>query len=529
MKKLLIVSSLICLLLQNSGHAQISWDFSPTQISTVGVDASDPQVVVDENGNVTSIWIENAVVQSSTLSGGSWSSIVSLSGSGASFPRLGIDSNGNVTATWLESGVVNTANLPFSGSWSAETALSSSGASTPQLSVDATGNVVAVWVRSGFIESATQLVGGSWGSVTVISSVGAEDKPQVYIGSSGTIFAVWHSVISGFDSIGSAQGSLTGSWQTAVNVALGTSTIHNDYPHVVVDSSGDGIACWYSYELGGSYTYTNVNVLSSSFTSGGSSWPQAVAIQGGARVGLFNPAIFFLRMSIDSSDEAIAGWITAYDGATFEADVNVMLSGTPWIGYANLPAQGPYVYQMDLSVTPIGEAFAAYMSFDGSDISIRVAESSIGLGYQAWSNPSTISQGNINAYPRTSSSYSASSSTLYAAAVWINYDGSNVNVQASTAQGPTVLPATDLAVVQSSNDFDVFTEYYNTLSWTPSVDPEGYAYVIYRNGGAIAVLYDIEQSQYIDHNVIQGGTVTYGIKTLNYEDLSSTLITVTLF
>ena len=79
---------------------QITWG-TPTQISTIGVNATSVKVVSDSNGNVTGAWIENgSVVTSSMPSGGSWSSLTTLTTVSASYSNLGVDGSGNVEALW---------------------------------------------------------------------------------------------------------------------------------------------------------------------------------------------------------------------------------------------------------------------------------------------------------------------------------------------------------------------------------------------------------------------------------------------
>jgi hypothetical protein len=84
-----------------------------------------------------------------------WTSPITISTPGvdASDPQIMIDTAGNVTAVWLESGVVSSATLPAGGSWSAETAISSTGASSLSAYVDSSGNAVAIWVREEFTAS----------------------------------------------------------------------------------------------------------------------------------------------------------------------------------------------------------------------------------------------------------------------------------------------------------------------------------------------------------------------------------------
>jgi len=507
--------------------SDISWFFPPTTISSSGVNATDPRVVMDGSGNATAAWVENGVIKASSQPvAGSWGAINTLSGaSGASLPKLGVDSSGNVTALWLENGVVNSATLPFGGSWSAATAISSTGSSSPQLSVDATGNAVAVWVRGGFIESSTKLSGGSWGAAAAISTGGSDDFPSVSIGAGGTVVAVWHGVSSGSDVIVSAKKtSVSGSWGTPLNLFSGTAAFKHNYPIVAVDSSGNATTLWYRYNLSGA-AYSNVIVLASILTSSGSAWSIPNQINQGG--GLRNPAGFITRIGYDANGDILALWGNSYDGALFAIETASISPGGTWSVGGNLALQNVYAYQGDFSINGSGNgAVSAYMYYDGSSIIIQSNETTLGgLIPSAWTMPLNLSQGADNAFPRVASTLSGS--TIHAVAVWLNNNGTNSVLQAVRGSRTVIAPPTNLSVTQNSHNLTVFTEYYNTLSWTASTDPSVVGYVIYRNGTVISNV-NASTTQFIDRNAPQAGTVagTYGVAARNSEFAQSQTVTV---
>ena len=71
-------------------------------------------------------------------------------------------------------------------------------------------------------------------------------------------------------------------------------------------------------------------------------------------------------------------------------------------------------------------------------------------------------------------------------------------------------PASNLTIVQNVNDFTIFNEYYNTLSWSASTDPDLQGYVIYRNGDIIAVV-SSAVLQWVDDNRNPSVSDTYGV------------------
>jgi len=499
----------------------ISWG-TPTVLSTGGVDGSDPRIVVDGSGNLTAVWVESGLVKASFFpNGGNWGTTATLSNASASAPKLGVDSSGNVTALWLESGVVKVATLPLNGSWSAATSLSGSGASQAALATDTSGNAVAVWTRNGFIESSTrQTFGGGWSLVAVLSGT-SSDNPAVYIGSSGTTAAVWHTVSSGNDVVQSATALISGTWNAAKTMITGVSGLHHNYPKVVVDGSGNASAVWYRYSLIGS-AYSNVSVLTASLTSGASTWGSFATL---ANSGLRNPADLVTRLSTDVNGNVLAVWTNSYDGETFSVESNKKPFGGNW---ANDPVllNPPSIYSFDTSLRtdPSGNSVFLYMYFDGTSTLIQSQEinSEFPSG-EAWSAPTIISQGTENGYPRCG--YTLSGNTMNAGAVWVSFNGVNNEIQAAIGSKTVVLPPTNLAIVQSVNNFGVFNDYYNTVSWTASASPNITGYNLFRNGVYFASV-DGVTLQFIDHNATQNGSVTYGVAAVDNNNAQSAVVNV---
>lgn len=522
MKKLLTVLCLMTSLQwQQCFATTLTWT-TPVTISTPGVNASDPQIMIDVNGNATSVWVENNFIQASHLpSGGSWGTITTISNTGASSPRLGVDTAGNVTAVWLESGVVSSATLPAGGSWSAETAISSSGASSLSTYVDASGNAVAIWVRSGFIETAQKPFGSSWGTVSRLSSIGSETSPDVFIGSSGTMFAVWHTVSSGADVIAYAKGSVGGSWGTSANVTTPLASAHYNYPKIVVDQNGNAIVIAYRYQLSGS-VYSNVNIATSTLIAGSASWGLPVLL---STPGLLNVANFnFIKLKVDAQGDVMAEWINSVDGDTLDLETNMMPFSGSWQSTVSLDIGDPYAYQGTIGVASTGDSVTTYMMFDGTNLNIQSQETCLqGIRYNIFTFPVIISTGTDNAYPRVSAQ--TLSNQMNAASVWLQNNGTNTFVQAATGSKTLLASPSGLMVSQTSNNFGVFSEFVNTLTWAASPDPSVIEYIIYRNGVAFATT-PASVLTYVDHNApMASGSITYGVASLNSSDEVSPIIT----
>lgn len=525
MKKLLVLFlALVCLSHFPVMGQQITWSAPSSPISSSGVDASNPQTVIDVNGNATSVWLENGVVKASSLPfGGSWSAATSISGSGSSLPSLGIDGSGNVTALWLQNGAVTSATLPSGGSWSAATTVSSTTAATPQLSVDNAGNAVAIWTRSGFIESATKLAGGSWSSVHVLSSNGADDAPQVSIGANGTVVAVWHQFISASSSHGifSATAQVSGSWQTAVSVIPVAAAFTHHYPQVAVDTNGNAVLVWFRYTTSGTQ-FNNVTLISSTLTAGASTWalPTIITFDLNER----NPTTLSLRVLFDGNRNAIASWNPSNDGARFNIETAVMQNGGSWSNFAQIIGLDLYGLSSTMALDPNGNALSVFMANNlGTGAAIWSAESYLGAIFpNGWTPAQALSTGSDNGFP--SAARSLNGSSVNAVAVWVTNDGTNNRIVASTGTSTLLGAPSNVAVTQSSTNFGAFTDFFNTISWTLSTDPNVGGYAVYRDGVLFAQLASTD-TQVIDHNQVQNGSVTYGVAAFDNTFQQSITIT----
>lgn len=520
MKKIL---NLFCMLFIASQAvcSNLTWS-APVTISGAG--ASDPQIVMDSNGNVTSAWIEGGVVKASTLpSGGSWGAAATVSSSGASTPRIGLDSSGNVIAIWLESGRVKSSVLTFGGNWGGVTILSDLGASTPELAVDSNGNAIAVWENGGIIQTSTLLAGGSWDPASSFSTLTNSDHPQVAIGD-GTAMLVWHNVSSGQDQIITSSATVGGSWGTPQNLVTTSLVDHNhNYPHLAVDNQGNAFAVWYQSDFGGSSNsdYINVTVLGAMLKTGDSFWSDPFAI---SRVQMGDPANLRAKAGFDLYGNALAVWGLSTEGSTYNIEAGSKLKGIAYPGFVQLTALNLYAYQGDLAVNSLGSALVCYMDWDGTDVRIRATETTLGAFQRnRFTVPQTISEGANNGYPRVATVMIGS--TVNTAAVWMSSDGVNNTISAATGSKLTIAPPTNLSVTQNVNSFGVFDEYYNTVTWTASTDSNVAGYVIYRDNILLSAV-NGSTFEFVDHNQAQNGSVTYGIATFEPDFQQSAIANV---
>lgn len=520
MKRFIFLILALCTFSRLS-YGDISWT-SPIAISTALADTSDPQVVIDSNGNVTAVWVENGMIQVCyKTSGGSWSVPATLSTlfATASNPKLGIDSSGNVTALWIENTQIKSAQL-IGGLWSVGILISSTGALDPSLAVDANGNAVAVWVRNGFIESSTRKL-GLW-SLFSTRSAANSNNPHVAISSFGTAIAAWHSVVAGADVIVTDILTIsTNTWAPTKNVFNGTAAVLHNYPIVAIDANGNANVAWFRYNILNGKAFQNVQVIVSSLATGAAAWSIPAIL---SNSGIRNPADLTIKLAFDASGNALAVWTNSYDGEIFSVESAQKLFGATWPPLLSVHIPTLYSFGIDLSVAA-GNGLMTNMAWDGTSSMLIQSQTTDTTNpiLQAWTIPSLVSTGNSNAYPKCA--ITLAGNTFKTAAVWIHFDGSNNVIHASTGTYSGIASPSNVQVVQSEIDFGVYIDYINRITWDPSPDPNIIQYNIYRNGIFInatgpGIL------EFFDHNGVQGETVIYGVAAITSNYQQSTTVSV---
>lgn len=501
----------------------ITWSSPPVTLSSMMTDSSNPEVGIDSSGNAVAIWVEGGFIKSSSiLFGGSWDAAVTISNTNTSSPSLVVDSSGNATAVWLEGTALKTAAKPFGGSWGSGATLSNSGAASPQLAIDNSGNVVLVWANSGLIQTKTKLFGGSWSSTTTLSAAGA-DSPQVSIGSNGQVVAVWHGLLSLVDTIFSANKTISlGTWSAASAISNPANSSIN--PQIAVDSNGNALAVWYIFDQSGSI-FSNV-YLQSAYKPSGLTWNLPILVSTTTQ-GFYDPSKLTALVKFDSAGTAIAVWMTSSDGSSFTVSSTILPTGgngswvTPQI---DLIVDNNFALSFDLSVPASRDAFLDLMFSDGVNIVIDSVVSNIDAFVQNfWAFAGSLSQGNNNGFPKIAAAISGSN--IYAVSLWVQ-NGTNNVIQAVTASGTILQPPTNLTVMQSFTNFGIFTEYFNTLSWTASSSPNVAGYIIFRDDVFLGQV-DAFTTQFVDGNRTQNVSNTYGVATIDNAGTQSSIATIT--
>jgi phosphatidylserine/phosphatidylglycerophosphate/cardiolipin synthase-like enzyme len=225
---------------------------SPVPVSTDSNSAEKSQIVTDESGNATVVWIEKASILASDCDEGVCSEPVSLSRAESlscaeadSKPEnvtLAVDDNGNFLVVWqVENGA-----LVYT-SWSApETpaeipagCIPTNGdvVGSPRLEAADNGKFVLVY-RSGNSDageiSIVNYANGNWAAT---ESIGFGDSPSVYVDTSGRTHAAW----CGSD--GQITYWIEGSSEPVADLPC------LSRPELAEDSSGNVHIAWYGNEV----------------------------------------------------------------------------------------------------------------------------------------------------------------------------------------------------------------------------------------------------------------------------------------
>lgn len=504
-RNLLLTTALLC---ASQGKSEdLTWS-SPIIISEGAISAAvppEPQMEIDGSGNSYAIWSEIGTIKFKMKPlGDEWSASTTLAAMSRN-PRIHVDSAGNATAIWITGTTLNTAFRAAGGSFDAPAALAAN-ALQAELAGDLDGNLVTVWTTPAGVQSKTKLSGGSWSSSPNTLSSTASDNPIVALGADGTVIATWHSVISSVHTIRAASKPNGGSWSSETNISSPARNSINQ--HVEVDANGNAAAIWYTFDQTGS-NYSNV-VVTAAYRPNGGSWSLPTALSQDGYYNPTNPVRLRARVAFDNQGNAVAMWANSYDGRLFSIETSIRYAGGNGIWAAPIPLveNNLYAFFDDIVSPDARDLFGTYHESDGSYAQIQaLVANTDALSGLHWSTREQISD-ERSGFSRNSAYLDGD--TIYAGSIWLHTDGINGYVVAATANGTLLQPPATLAVVQNVVDYGGFSEYQNTLSWTPSPSPDVSLYHIYRNDIHLTSV-DASITEFLDRNQLQNGTAVYTI------------------
>ena len=361
-----------------------AWPTTPSTISSTNHNSSTPQLAADGQGNITAVWTGSdgtyTIIQSSTKPfGGSWQvpQNVSLSGEDADTPQIAVDPSGNATAVWRETiGVsygIKASTKLFGQGWQAtpEWISTDAIAQSPQIAVDPNGNVVCVFLYvfedTSTIGSATKLFGEAWQYDIPLPLRNSYASPQVGIDENGTATVVWSGSGEHDEDLHvfASTKSLTGSWQTAQQLSLGS--VVSTSPQIAVNARGDAVVVWRAQQ--------SPDIIQASMRLAGQGWQLSPDDLFTTSFQAENP-----QVAIDPYGNAIAVWMwQGTEGGPQIIQSSTKLSGQAWQGtpdnVSSTEGEGHYP---QIALDSHGLATAVWEWYDGDNWFVQSSSISFG-------------------------------------------------------------------------------------------------------------------------------------------------------
>ncbi len=263
----LFFQALVCFLLAFSEKLPAIQISDPITLSSLGQNASCPQIAIDFFGNAIAVWHrfdgKHLVVQAAVReAGGKWQgSPDNLSGKGRDSwnPQLAVDAFGNAAVVFEsfdgERVAIECAYRAFGRGWqSAPEVISLRGcnAKNPKIAIDSLGNATAVWEcafeEGSMIQTSSRSMWGGWSFPCGLSLAGWSAKnPQIAIDVYDNVSVVWQAR----DALGEEIQCLTRLCQDewpAVPETLSSCAVSNAHPKIVIDAGGDATVVWSQYD-----------------------------------------------------------------------------------------------------------------------------------------------------------------------------------------------------------------------------------------------------------------------------------------
>lgn len=345
-----------------------AWGAPLTLTDPDGV-AREPDVVVDEAGNVTVAWAQRdgstwSIRAATKPAGGDWGEpdVLSDSETTADSPQLAVDPQGGLTAVWLlqtgkgGEGVVQSTSRPPGGAWHAEP-VDLSGpeplATVPRVAVDAQGDATAVWQRkdkpggSGFhyFVQSVRRVDGEWGEPETISKEDAlAMSPEVAVDAAGNATAIWRfaPLFTGLPTgLQARSRTASGEWGDTVLVATrpgGQLEGSEGSLQLVVDPVGDVTAVWTGWSA-------QNEVVRSARLSHEGAWGAPVNVSPAASDSKWP------RTAVDPQGYVTVVW-SGYQAGRHAVRSSVFDPVPPVMGEIDLPATGVVGEPVAMSVEP---------------------------------------------------------------------------------------------------------------------------------------------------------------------------------
>jgi hypothetical protein len=415
--------------------------FPPVNVSGATVDAFDPQVAMDVDGDAVVVWKGSdgtnfrirARARSATGTFGPVQPL-SLAGQDALDPQVAVDADGDAIFVWERSDGTNSRiearSRSAAGTLGPIQILSAAGqdAFDPQVAVDTDGDAVAVWRRfdgaNYRIQARALSVTGALGSVQTLSAATRDAlNPQVAIDPSGNAVVVWQRFDGTNVRISARARAATGGLAAAqVLSAAGQDAFD---PQVGVDQDGDAVIVWVRLGENAQCNGSPCGRIQARSRSAAGTLGSVQTLSAAGRNGE-GP-----QVALEADGDAVAAWLTTeINGSSIRRfETSFRSAGGSFGGYTALTATGEPAFPPQLAMSPAGDAVLTWSRILGVFSCCYRAQASARPAGGAFS-PSiqTLSNAGQDAFdPQV-----AVDSTGDALAVWERFDGANWRIQAAT-------------------------------------------------------------------------------------------------
>jgi len=234
---------------------------APISLSAPGGDAEEVKLGMDAAGDAFAVWRRPAlsnvqVEESERPAGGSWGSpsVLSPPGVNAIQPELAVDAEGDEAVIWDHFTSTNIAQVTTrraGGLWSTPHDLTGEAENVfgQQVGLDAQGDVTAIWFETAgvatTVRSATETAGtGIWSAATDLSPPDpAEPDPSLAVDPAGDAVVTWNVGLTGHETIqAAARKGQDGAWSVPTTIsAPGVRSIDTD---TGIGANGGAVALW---------------------------------------------------------------------------------------------------------------------------------------------------------------------------------------------------------------------------------------------------------------------------------------------
>lgn len=311
------------------------WQGAETIQTDLTRNSDKARVVIDADGNITAVWIqENAGTYSlwshryETGSGWGSAELLETDDTGdANEPEIAIDGNGNVIAVWHQYDSVRHnvwTNRFEAGTWGVAALLESDNntAVYPHVAMTDSGDAMAIWVQSDgarsnaagrYYDAGTD----TWQAVTSLENgSGDVQSPRVAIDTDGNALAVWYQSDGSVLDVMSNRYVPGSGWGTAA--AISTLNQNGYYPQIAMTPDGDALAVWFQYDG------TRYNVWANRYASG-TGWGSAKLLETEETVGSDTASVV-----VDGNGNGVAVWVENDGSGTLNLMANRYVAGTGW-------------------------------------------------------------------------------------------------------------------------------------------------------------------------------------------------------